>query len=264
MEEKIKIFYEEQLKNWKLAKQNFESLRHIKKKPVKIGGIEGYIQYNRARAVSTLAKVDSTTIESRKCFLCQCNRPLEQKKIEILPGWELLVNPFPIFPYHFTIASTKHVPQKLDLDTGISLAKKLTGLVVFYNDSGAGASAPDHSHFQAVPIKELPLIKFFDKGIDFQTLPFKIETEEQIIKDSELPVNLYFWQQESGEVRFIAVKRTSHRPKEYYQQPPKRRAVSPGAIDIAGVIVTPKKEDFEALTDSDIFNIYKQVTLQNE
>ncbi|MCH5234001.1 MAG: DUF4922 domain-containing protein [Muribaculaceae bacterium] len=268
MKEEIKEFFESQLKNWELARRNFEALNFVKKKPFKCGVLNGFVQYNPARSVSTLAKVDKNSIANRKCFLCDENRPNEQMKFELIPGWNLLVNPFPILPFHFTIVNSKHTPQKLDVETGIELARQLPRFVVFFNDDGAGASAPDHMHFQAVPIEELPLIKLLDTGIkDLKTdkLPFKILTEKEEIKTCKDPMNVYFWLPEvDKEVKFIAIPRKAHRPREYDMQPPSRRAISPGAIDMAGIIVTPIEEDFDLTVDKDIENIYHQVGFIDE
>jgi hypothetical protein len=39
--------------------------------------------------------------------------------------------------------------------------------------------------------------------------------------------------------------------------------VSPGALDMAGLLVTPRKEDFDRITESDITKIYKEVAYHN-
>ena len=269
MKKKFIDFFESQLLDWELARNNVSALKSVKRKPFKCKSLEGYVQFNPARAVSTLAKVDKDSIQQRKCFLCDANRPLEQKKLQLLPGWNMLVNPFPILPYHFTIVNQNHTPQKLDFEIGKELAVSVHGFVVFFNDDGAGASAPDHMHFQAVPIDELPLIKNFishGKKIKKEELPFKILTDEKEIKDCPYPMNVYFWknQEEEREVNFIAVPRKKHRPDEYYLQPPLRRAISPGAIDMAGVLVTPIEEDFNMTNDKDVENIYLQVGFTDE
>lgn len=266
--EEIKNFFEGQLKDWSLAADNFEALRNVNKKEISIGDLKYLVQFNPARAVSTLAKVDSKSIRERKCFLCDENRPKEQKALEILPDWKLLVNPFPILSCHFTISHRSHVPQELLPEIGFRLAELLPGMVVFYNDDGAGASAPDHAHFQAVPFEELPLISFLDRNWNdsdlSSKLPFRIIKEAEKAMASERPVNVYFWKSESKELRFFAIPRKAHRPDLYFKDVPERRAVSPGAIDMAGVLVTPFKEDFEALSLSDVKNIFSQVAFDNE
>lgn len=256
----IKNFFERQLENWELARKNVESLKNTLKKSIRIKNVELFVQYNPSRSKSTLAKVDEDSIKKRKCFLCRENRPEEQLGIEIIKDWELLVNPFPILPYHFTIAHIHHTPQELNIETGVKLAKQLPGFVVFYNDSGAGASAPDHLHFQAVPLKELPFINLLDQGKEELIPNFKFITEEEKIQIQTVPMNVFFWHKEDENItNFFAIPRKSHRPKEYFLEIPERRAVSPGAIDMAGVIVTPFEEDYIKIDSSDIENIYHQV-----
>lgn len=267
-EKEINLFFENQLKDWPLAKSNFEALLSIKKKNFKIKDLKGYVQYNPQRAASSLAKIDKESIKKRECFLCSKNRPAEQKVFEILPGWELLVNPFPILPYHFTIASTNHATQKLNLTAGKLLAEQLPGMVVFFNDIGAGASAPDHTHFQAVPIDELPLIRMIEINGDKEekdlSFPFKIINETEL-NDEKQPVNVFIWKSgNSHKIKVVGIPRKAHRPACFYQEGEKRRAFSPGAIDMAGVLVTPFEEDFERISSEEIERIYSEVGIQDE
>ena len=273
--EEIKEYFEIEAEKWDLAKNNINALEHLKRKPFKVGDLEGWIQFNPARAISSLAKLDKESVKKRECFLCRSKRPKEQSGIEIIKDWELLINPFPILPYHFTIVYLDHIPQELDVEVGYQLSQKLPGMVVLFNGEGAGASAPDHLHFQAVPFSEMPLIKLVDKhwdGIDKLEIPFKIITDPNKLSGLDYPVNAYFWLPESYDepesdkdnVRFLAIPRITHRPKEYFLDPPARRAVSPGAIDMVGVIVTPIEEDYNKLTSEEIKDFFSQIALPNE
>lgn len=254
-------FFDSQISKWNLAAKNYADLRNLQIKHFRLGEFRGKILFNPARAISTLANTDKEKIMERKCFLCEANRPKEQDKIEILPGWDLLVNPFPILPFHFTIAGKDHVEQKLDFDIGIRLAEKLPGMLVFFNDLGAGASAPDHIHFQAVPAREVPLIQFLEKFGEsaMDRLPYKILSSENEITRNERPKNVFFWR-EGESTRFVAVPRRKHRPETFFLLPPERRAVSPGALDIAGLLVTPFEEDFHLIDIRDVRKIYMETT----
>ena len=262
MDKEIKEYFDNQLKDWELARKNFEALENVERRDFQIGDFKGYLQYNPARAISSLAKLDSKSIRERQCFLCECNRPKEQQGKEIIPGWDLCINPFPILPYHFTIVAKEHVPQTLNTGIGKELAEKLPGMVVFFNDAGAGASAPDHLHFQAAPIDFIPLINILSKN-ENAVLPFKVvRTEEEITKE-KAPMNAFFWKNEnSGNVEIAAIPRTTHRPKQYFLEPPERRALSPGALDMAGVLVCAIKDDYLILTEEEIEDIYKQVSIR--
>ena len=266
--QEIKDYFEVQLKNWDLARNNVDALNNVKRKPFVINDFKGYVQYNSARAVSTLAKTDKNSILERKCFLCSSNRPKEQKGIEIIQDWDLLVNPFPILPYHFTIVNKHHIVQKFDPEVGFALADKCDDMVVFYNDDGAGASAPDHMHFQAAPITEVPLISSIEenkkKKLETLDLPFRISENpnDNILLTN--PINAFFWKSKDGEIHFLGIPRKAHRPNYYYKETPLRRAVSPGALDMAGVLVTPYEEDFNNISDDEIKDIYSQVGFTDE
>lgn len=263
----IKDFFESQLKTWETASQNYNDLKFFNRKHFKIENLSGFICQNPRRAVSTLSKVDSQSISQRKCFLCKNNRPPQQLIKELGKDWELLVNPYPILPYHFTIVSKHHRPQHFDLNSAFELADQLEGMVVFYNDDGAGASAPDHAHFQAVPIEEIPVLNHLDSHWDNRyefSFPFRVFFDLANEDLGKYPLNAYVWKSEKGEIRGLAIPRKNHRPKEYYLDPPLRRAVSPGALDMVGIVVTPFEEDFNLLDSTELRNIYKQVGVADD
>lgn len=96
--EDINSFIELQLSQWYLAKNNYDNLIKVKRRYVKVCDVEIGIQWNPGRIVSTAAKVDKESIINRKCFLCKVNRDKHQLSIRMFDNWELLVNPYPIFP----------------------------------------------------------------------------------------------------------------------------------------------------------------------
>ena len=160
----IKALFEEQLSNWKLAQTNFEGLKTVQTKSFSFGDFDINVQFNPARIVSSGAKVDAKTIAERKCFLCAENRPAEQEGI-VFGDYEILVNPFPIFPEHFTIPRKDHVDQQiLSFFTDmLELAKAMDDYLLFYNGPKCGASAPDHMHFQAGTKDFLPLVNDYKR-----------------------------------------------------------------------------------------------------
>jgi len=160
----IKSLFNEQISNWPLARNNFAGLKTVKTKTFSFGDFEVKVQFNPARIVSSGAKVDEKTIAERKCFLCASNRPSEQRAVEF-GGYEILVNPFPIFPEHFTIPRKEHVDQQIKpyFTDMLKLAEALDDYLVFYNGPKCGASAPDHMHFQAGTKDFLPLINDYKR-----------------------------------------------------------------------------------------------------
>ncbi len=169
--------FSSQLINWELARINYEGLKTVKTKSFSFGDFDVKVQFNPARIISSGAKVDAKTISERKCFLCLENLPAEQEGIDV-GNYTVLVNPFPIFPEHFTIPHKQHIAQQIlpyfaDM---LELAQMLSEYVVFYNGPKCGASAPDHLHFQAGTKDFLPLIN------DFKRLK---TTHAQLLVESE-------------------------------------------------------------------------------
>ena len=160
---KIHKFVGDQLSRWPLACNNFRALKDVRVKELEVGGLKVKIQFNPARMVSSAAKLTKEDIAKRKCFLCRENRPSEQiqLKFEGRKGkkYDILVNPYPIFPDHLVIAKSKHTDQSIwhrYIDM-LDLAKKYADCSFFYNGPRSGASAPDHHHFQGVPQGLMPL-----------------------------------------------------------------------------------------------------------
>lgn len=163
-------FFDTQLKQWPLAADNYNRLEQALTRTVELNnsavfndraahndraalnGNRLVLQVNPGRLASTAANTTASAILERPCFLCDANRPPEQQTLDVPgePRFTLLVNPFPVFPRHFTIIGT-HQPQRLTpyIDVLFRLAQWLDNSVVFYNGARCGASAPDHLHFQA-------------------------------------------------------------------------------------------------------------------
>ena len=103
----------EQLASWETARNNYAALSDVQVKELDVNGIPYKVQFNPARIVSSGAKVDAQSIKERKCFLCPANLPPVQKGIPFEGHYNILVNPFPIFPRHLTIPELAHTPQRI-------------------------------------------------------------------------------------------------------------------------------------------------------
>lgn len=286
-------FINGELAVWPMAKENYVSLGKTKRRRMDIGSLTIGVQCNPARIRSTGADIRKSAIEGRKCFLCSANRPAEQHSLLFDEHFEILLNPFPIFPVHFTIPSFRHEPQAAPPVEMLSLADRLRGLTVFFNGAHAGASAPDHLHLQAVATEELPLMRFVEENhLEGQkpvkasyeladNLPFLfysgiIQPTPEGIKVLRLLmsltgrdeegnpdpglVNSFIWFSDKiGRIRFVAVPRRAHRPSCYFKEDDTRIVVSPGAVDMAGVLILPREEDYQKITVDDISKIYSEV-----
>lgn len=279
-EENLKDMVEAQLAAWPLAKANQDLLAKCRRRPFQLGDLRGFLQWNPARINSTSADISPDAVKARRCFLCKENRPDEQFAIEPEPGWELLVNPYPVFPFHFTICAKDHRPQRdVPLEI-VSIAEKMPGMAIFFNGAKAGASAPDHLHLQGVLAVELPLVGLLaethssaESGIKTASvlgldLPFKVEsgiirpdaegmrTLARMTRPNGGLLNMYAFLREDGYMQLLRIERRAHRPRRYGCQNPGGILVSPGSLEMAGIVITPRKEDFESITDQDLREIY--------
>ena len=276
----ISRFFNRQLEMWEDARHRFRDLKHVEVRQL---SDQLKVQFNPARIVSTGAKIDKHTLGERPCFLCERNRPKEQMTKQIDDHFQLLVNPFPILPVHFTIPATKHQPQSIYRHYGEMhrLLSLHSELMVFYNGPKCGASAPDHLHFQAGTSGVLPLqtnwqrlsrnltdvISLTDEEKisvlrDFLVPAFVIiskseDSDEELFHrlyrsmpmrgdESEPMMNIIAWRK-GDEFISVVIPREKHRPDAYFAESEAQMMVSPGALDMAGLIITPREEDFSKI-----------------
>ena len=291
-------FFNRQLEKWDDARLRYQDLRNVKTRELVVGTSTMKVQWNPARIVSTGAKIDKQTLAKRPCFLCEQNRPKEQVKKSIDGQYELLVNPYPILPIHFTIPSVKHEPQ-LIRNSYSEIHKLLTeypSMMVFYNGPKCGASAPDHAHFQAGTSGVLPLQMAWqrlsrnlkpilnlndEEGISLieeYPCPALLIHNKSEYSDEQLFIRLYealplpegepepmlnivSWRHDA-DYYSVVFPRKKHRPDCYFAEGCNQFIISPGALDMAGFIVTPRKEDFERITPEVALGILNEVSLQ--
>lgn len=293
----ILSLFNEQVSNWELARNNFNGLKSVKTKTFSFGDFDVLAQFNPARITSSAAKTDANSIAERKCFLCAENRPAEQNHVDA-GNYIVLVNPFPIFPEHFTIPHKKHIDQQIKpyFADMLELAEALDDYLIFYNGPKCGASAPDHLHFQAGTKNCLPLVNDFKKLKDthaqvlvesatFQLLSFNnylrtVYCIESITiesaKDAFEKLYSYFESEENSEPMMniictfenekwliFVLPRAGFRPWQYTADGDEHLLVSPATVEMCGIIITPIEENFNKITKEDIISIYEQCSPQN-
>lgn len=287
---KVHDFFEKQLQQWPVTAVRYKELAEVETRMFDFEGFKIQVVYNPGRVRSSTAKVDAQSIKERPCFLCSKNRPSQQIELSIL-DYTYLVNPFPIAHPHFTIAHTQHIEQLLEphLVEMLDILEFDSQYAVFYNGAECGASAPDHLHFQSVLPSALPVIEDA-KQVEHETLidhkEFHIstlknylrtvlivesETKEGIIGGIQRILKSYQHSSKEASVNVILHKlsnqyyayvfpRKQLRPWQYFETGEKRLLISPGTIEMAGVLITPYAEDFKRLNKEDIQSIYEQVS----
>ncbi len=293
----IQQLFDEQLATWELARNNYQALKQVRVKELEVESTRYKVQFNPTRMASSSAKVDSQSLQERKCFLCAGNLPAEQRGISFKDHYTILVNPFPIFPKHLTIPDTEHTPQRIRVRMAdmLDLAAYANEYVIFYNGPKCGASAPDHAHFQAGSKGFLPIeldwrdnagrvmdfrsatlwrlddaysptlvIESPDRWDAAELFDFIYECMEIQPSEEEPMMNLLTWVNVEGNWVVCIFPRAKHRPSCYFAEGEANILISPGSVDMGGVFITPREEDFAKLTSADMAGILKEVCLSPE
>jgi len=291
-----RALYADQTRSWPALARAEAELAGIRVRDLSSDGWSLKVQYNPARLTSGTARVDPASIAARPCFLCPEALPPEQRGILYREAYLILCNPAPIFPGHVTIASLAHEPQAIEarLEAFLDLARDLgDGMTLFYNGPACGASAPDHLHFQAAPADAIPIEQDLagrfdarpDRGSDGvdrwglvswgrtlilvrgrERTPLADATRRLIARGGTGPgspdepmLNLLAGYRR-GEWRLCLFPRQRHRPAAYDRPDPERLLVSPGAVDMGGLIVAPREREFTRLNAPLLREIYREVS----
>jgi len=172
-----------------------------------------------------------------------------------------------------------------------------SGWTVLYNGPKCGASAPDHLHFQSAPSGQMPiekeirgekrltLIKQVDAARLYRvrdlgrevillegagltavasTLKSFLNALKRVLLIEEEPLVNIAGFYEEGKWRLVIFPRRKHRPGAFFKEGNARILVSPGVIDMGGVLVTPVEKDFKGLKAATVESIYREVSLEAE
>jgi len=290
-----------QREHWSLAGQGYSSLADVQVREFEFENFLVKIQYNPQRIISSSADVDEKSISERPCFLCYKDLPEEQRGLQYFRDYLILVNPFPIFTEHLTIPKIDHIPQSIEKNLGglLRLSEDIgKHYVVFYNGPRCGASAPDHMHFQAglkgfMPVyseytsikktkgellyskNELEIygvkdyLRYFftieSKKIDRIKKAFaKIYSMMGVIDKTEEPMMNILCYYDKKLWRVVIFPRQKHRPDYYYESGENNILLSPAAVDLGGVCITPQEKDFNKITKDLLIDIMRQVSISKE
>jgi len=290
-------FLNQQLEQWPLASKNYNELERVLRRKLSNSLPDIYLQFNPNRIISSAAKVDAQSIQARPCFLCPANLPAEQIKKTLMDDLQLLVNPYPIFNQHFTIPILAHQSQRIANHFGMMLtaAQRIEKLTIFYNGPKCGASAPDHLHFQAGNRHFLPIeadfeSKQFCKPIiqntnitiyqwnNYLRQVMTIESQHKDLiekyfshfyttfaklqpNEDEPMLNILSYYESDRWITHLFPRRL-HRPTQFFATGNEQILLSPASVDLGGVIILPREEDYKKLSINDIADIFNQICVE--
>jgi hypothetical protein len=290
----------DQKKAWQELREGYESLENVRERDLSCKGFSIRLQYNPGRIKSSTAEVAEINEKERQCFLCLDHLPEDQRGIRYRTDYFILGNPMPVFSSHFTVSHIDHRLQAIDehIGTYLQLMADLgPSWTVLYNGPKCGASAPDHLHFQAAPSGKMPiekdiqeekrlaLIKQVDKILWYRVRnlgreiillqgedPIAIEhvlqnflmVLKKVLSTDEEPMMNITGFCEKRKWRLMIFPRRKHRPDAFCMKGDARVVVSPGVIDMGGLLITPVEKDFKRLDATAVEGIYKEVSLEGE
>jgi len=162
---------------------------------------------------------------------------------------------------------------------------------ILYNGPACGASAPDHLHFQAVPRSSLPFFREFKKlstvkensyvrysrweNFDRSIILLEAKNAEKlseqfynllsvsqrILKINDEPMLNIICDYSGNRWQLAVFLRQKHRPNSYFAKGKDRIFISPGAVDMAGFVITPLLDNYNHLDYNAIREIYREVSL---
>lgn len=298
----LQAFIREQCAHWPALAAARELLSGVHQRVLHLEDLTVTLQHNPGRIRSATARTDSAAVRARPCFLCPENLYPQQKGLAYRDDWMVLNNPFPIFPDHLVIVSRRHVPQRLGDDLGVMAAfvrEHAREWTVFYNGPACGASAPDHLHFQACPARAIPVVpqvrhllragggllrpcgphtcwsgSLDNRGVFVCTarepeglcrwLRAAIAHLEAAVPGPDEPLLNLIVSGYGDDLLGILFPRRAHRPDCFYARDEAALLVSPGAVDVGGLVVVPHEHDFERIDARCMRDIYRQVCLGPE
>ncbi len=162
-------------------------------------------------------------------------------------------------------------------------------LDIYFNGATCGASAPDHFHFQAGPQGTLPLMEQHPKAPIIERDGGSIRLMEEQprtvlllqansisalcslwslltegLKEIEVgddQLNLVLRHTEAKKWQLWVILRSKHRPECYFREGDEQFLCSPGVIDMSGIAVLPRPEDYSRITGTIWMRLMEEVSL---
>ena len=171
--------------------------------------------------------------------------------------------------------------------------------MAFYNGPTCGASAPDHLHFQACPAGSIPMTgqlamllkggtgmpmlvpvpssgpaRGFTGTVDNRTLFVCLSPEPGLLVEMLQTVVGFLEKTTAGSYSpgvnilvsgsaegysGILFPRRAHRPSCFYEDGERRMIVSPGAVDMGGLVILPRRQDYAKMDRERMLHIFSEV-----
>jgi hypothetical protein len=80
--------------------------------------------------------------------------------------------------------------------------------------------------------------------------------------DLEEPMmNILAWYQ-FPKWKVVLFPRSKQRPWQYYSDDLNQIVISPAAVELGGLVILPREEDYSKMSEKDLISVYDQVTIQ--
>ncbi|MBN2497287.1 MAG: DUF4922 domain-containing protein [Deltaproteobacteria bacterium] len=284
----IDSLFEQQRRSWPALREAESTLATLARRELSLDGARIVVQANPGRRTSVQARVDPESIASRPCFLCPEHMPPEERGIAFGP-LVILPNPHPILGRHCTVPARDHSPQRIAGRIGLllELARALgPEMLALYNGPRCGASAPDHFHFQSCEATAIPLlaelgaggvatgvraresfgrrllaIEDRDAGEVEARIRHALDVLAGLTPDEDEPMLNILARFADARYQVVLFPRSRHRPSVFFASGRAHIAVSPAALEMAGLLVVAEPEHLERVDANSALAIYEEVSL---
>jgi len=139
------------------------------------------------------------------------------------------------------------IEKEIREEKKLALIKKIDG-VLLYRGMGLG--------------REAIILEGDDpRAIERVLKDFQNALKKVLITDEEPMMNIAGFYEER-KWRLVIFPRRKHRPDVFFKDGDARMVVSPGVIDMGGLLITPVRRDFDRLDASAVEGIFREVSLE--
>ncbi|MFC1592867.1 ROK family protein, partial [Candidatus Omnitrophota bacterium] len=239
------------------------------------------LTYNLARARTQMAK--RIKVPEGACRLCAEFMPEIEKGIP-WRNYTIYMNPSPVYPeHHFVLANKSHVEQSIDISIisdMIDFVSEAPEFRIIYNGKGAGASIPQHQHFQGFA-REMPIESvetnqlmaiddvIISEPVNYPASAIIVESKDKfqlskvidkiraLLNNKDIAFNILFTYKDEGMFRVFVYPRGKETPGNYFSN-------TFGTPELSGSLTLTTAEDIakvdlDKISEKEARNIIKDV-----